>query len=193
VGGLQSPPTGGPASSAPSQSDCSGVRFPVMGSPYRVCFVCSGNICRSPMAEWVFRHHVREAGLDGLVEVDSAGTGDWHAGEPADQRAVAALRRGGYEYGGHRARQFQRSWFEARDLVVALDRGHLRELRAMAPGPPAAARVRLLRSFDPGADGDLDVPDPYYGGTACFNHCLALIEAACPGLMEEVGRGSAVP
>jgi protein-tyrosine phosphatase len=148
--------------------------------------VCTGNICRSPIAESVFRHHVREAGLGRLVEVESAGTGDWHAGEPADRRAEAALRRAGYEYGGHRARQFEPSWFETRDLVVALDRGHLSALRAIAPGPSALARVHLLRSFDPAAGGDLDVPDPYYGGAACFSHCLTLIEAACPGLLEEV-------
>src|SRR6476646_10579706 len=98
---------------------------------YRVCFVCTGNICRSPMAESVFRAHVERAGLDELVEVDSAGTGGWHEGDGADERTVAVLEAGGYE-SDHAARQFQASWFSRLDLVIALDTGHLKALRRLA-------------------------------------------------------------
>jgi protein-tyrosine phosphatase len=153
---------------------------------FRVCFVCSGNICRSPMAECVLRGMARAAGCESALTVDSAGTGAWHAGEGADRGAVRALTRRGYECHRHLARQFQPSWFAARDLVVALDRGHERELRAMASSSEAAAKVRLLRSFDPAAGADLDVPDPYYGGPGDFDYCLDLIEAACPSVLAHV-------
>jgi protein-tyrosine phosphatase len=139
------------------------------------------------MAEWVLREQARRLGLEDVVTVDSAGTGSWHAGEAADPRAVAALRRHGYVCDGHAARQFQRWWFGERELIVALDRGHLLALREMAPDPETASRVRLLRSFDPEANGELDVPDPYYGGNKGFDRCLDLIEPATAGLLEEIG------
>ncbi|AWZ04083.1 MULTISPECIES: low molecular weight protein-tyrosine-phosphatase [unclassified Streptomyces] len=153
---------------------------------YRVCFVCTGNICRSPMAESVFRAHVADAGLAGLVGVDSAGTGGWHEGDGADPRTVAVLEAAGYEQ-DHRARQFRASWFAGLDLVIALDVGHVRDLRALAPTPQDAAKVRLLRSYDPAAPAARgDVPDPYYGSLAGFEECLGLVEAASPGLLDAV-------
>ncbi len=152
---------------------------------YRVCFVCTGNICRSPMAESVFRARVAKAGLDGLVEVDSAGTGGWHEGEGADPRTVAVLRENGYD-AEHTARQFDPSWFGRLDLVVALDAGHLRALRRLAPTERDAEKVRLLRSYDPAAGEDLDVPDPYYGGPEGFDACLEMVEAASRGLLAAV-------
>jgi protein-tyrosine phosphatase len=152
---------------------------------YRVCFVCTGNICRSPMAESVFRARVAEAGLDGLVGADSAGTGGWHEGDPADPRTVAVLEANGYA-GEHVARQFQPSWFSRLDLVIALDTGHLRALRRIAPTEQDAAKVRLLRSYDPAAGDDLDVPDPYYGGMDGFEECLEMVEAASDGLIAAV-------
>ncbi|MET9441434.1 low molecular weight protein-tyrosine-phosphatase [Streptomyces sp. NPDC006610] len=152
---------------------------------YRVCFVCTGNICRSPMAESVFRARVAEAGLDGLVGADSAGTGGWHEGDPADPRTVAVLEANGYA-GEHVARQFQPSWFSRLDLVIALDTGHLRALRRIAPTEQDAAKVRLLRSYDPAAGDDLDVPDPYYGGMDGFEECLEMVEAASDGLLAAV-------
>ncbi|PJJ03227.1 protein-tyrosine phosphatase [Streptomyces sp. 2333.5] len=173
-----------------------------MNAPFRICFVCTGNICRSPMAESVFRAHLAEDGLDGLVEVDSAGTGGWHEGDGADPRTVAVLRAGGYAR-AHTARQFRASWFDRLDLVIALDSGHLRTLRSLAPTEQDAAKVRLLRSYATGAadagpgeppglisdsdrTGDLDVPDPYYGGFAGFEECLEMIETASEGLLAAV-------
>ncbi|GHD32841.1 low molecular weight protein-tyrosine-phosphatase [Streptomyces violarus] len=152
---------------------------------YRVCFVCTGNICRSPMAEVVFRARVAEAGLDGPVEVDSAGTGGWHEGDGADPRTVAVLEENGYAT-GHTARQFQPSWFSRLDLVIALDSGHLGALRRLAPTEEDARKVRLLRSYDPAAGNDLDVPDPYYGGADGFGECLEMVEAASTGLLAAV-------
>ncbi|MCW2888300.1 MAG: low molecular weight protein-tyrosine phosphatase [Streptosporangiaceae bacterium] len=158
-----------------------------MSEPYRVTFVCTGNICRSPLAEHVLRRHAEEEGLD--VEVDSSGTGAWHLGDEADHRTVQTLRGNGYT-SAHRARQFEAEWFDDYDLIVALDNGHLQELRAMAPTSRDRDKIRLLREFDPQAvDADLDVPDPYYGGQEGFEHVLQLIEAAVPGLLDEVRRG----
>jgi protein-tyrosine phosphatase len=158
--------------------------------PFRVCFVCTGNICRSPMAEAVFRAHLARDGLAGRVVTDSAGTGDWHVGDGADPRTVATLTAAGYD-SAHTARRFEPEWFARRDLIVALDRGHERALRALAPTPEDAAKVRLLRSFDPDAAGDdLDVPDPYYGGERGFTDVLQLVEAAMPGLVAEAAAGA---
>ncbi|MEV1020091.1 low molecular weight protein-tyrosine-phosphatase [Streptomyces sp. NPDC050264] len=153
---------------------------------FRVCFVCTGNICRSPMAEQVFRARVEEAGLSGAVETDSAGTDGWHVGDGADPRTADVLRQGGYAF-AHTARQFDPGWFDRLDLVLALDAGHLRTLRRLAPTPQDAEKVRLLRSYDPAADGaDQDVPDPYYGGMDGFEECLRMVEAASDGLLDAV-------
>jgi protein-tyrosine phosphatase len=145
----------------------------------RVVFVCTGNICRSPTAEAVLRHLVEEAGLEDLIEVGSAGTGGWHVGDDADPRSLTALRSRGYGL-QHRARQFAPSWFDEHDLVVALDRGHLKELMAMRPG----AEVHLLREWDPQGPGD--VPDPYYGRKAGFEEVLDMVERSCERLLEEL-------
>jgi protein-tyrosine phosphatase len=150
--------------------------------PYRIAFVCLGNICRSPMAESVLTRRLAEAGLSADVEVDSAGTGGWHVGDGADRRTVSALQRRGY-HSVHRARQFQRSDFASHDLVVALDEDNARDLHQLAPDADAAAKIHLLRSFDPAADGDLLIPDPYYGTDDDFEHTLDLIETACDGLV----------
>jgi protein-tyrosine phosphatase len=154
-------------------------------SPYRVVFVCSGNICRSPMAEVISRAMLAEAGLAGQVEVDSAGTGGWHVGEGADPRTVTALAEHGYDGAQHRAREFDPAWFEERDLILVADRGHERELRGWAPDDTARDKIQLLRSYDDAAvaAGRLELDDPWYGGPAEFERCLVEVEAACAGLV----------
>ena len=149
--------------------------------PLSVVFVCTGNICRSPIAEKVFVHELERAGLADEVTVSSAGTGGWHIGSPADDRAVAVLRAGGYAV-EHAARQVDAEQLGA-DLIVALDHSHRRALQSMVPEPE---RVRLLRSFDPDAPPGAEVPDPYYGDDTGFTAVLEMIRAAMPGLIEWV-------
>ena len=170
-------------------------------SNLRICFVCTGNICRSPMAEVVFRSMAGGVTLaDGSLLADhlvvsSAGTSGWHQGEPMDPRALDVLVGHGYADHGHRARPFDTDWFASTDLVVCLDRGHRQTLVGLARGWAGDNRfddrLVLLREFDPGAGGGLDVPDPYYGDDAGFEECLALIERGCRGLArylaEQVG------
>jgi protein-tyrosine phosphatase len=147
-----------------------------------VCFVCLGNICRSPTAEGVMRALVREAGLAGRIAVDSAGTGAWHAGEPADARARAAARARSIELTST-ARMFVRADFERFDYVLAMDRANLRALRQLTRNPEEHARLHLFRSFDPTAPADAEVPDPYYGGPEGFNEVLDICERGCRGLL----------
>jgi protein-tyrosine phosphatase len=151
----------------------------------RILFVCMGNICRSPTAEGVMRSLLREAGMEDEVEVDSAGTGAWHTGDPPDARAAAAARARGIGLSGA-ARQVRPRDFEDFDLIVAMDRENLRDLLALAPDEAAAEKVRLLREFDPAGGQDLDVPDPYYGGAQGFERVLDLVTAACRGLLDEL-------
>lgn len=146
-----------------------------------VVFVCTGNICRSPIAEKVFAAELARAGLTDGVHVSSAGTGGWHVGSPADDRAAALLRAEGYP-DAHSARQVDAEQLGA-ELLVALDDSHRRALRAMVPEPD---RVRLLRSFDPDAPDGAEVPDPYYGGDDGFVEVLAMIRGAMPGLLDWV-------
>lgn len=149
--------------------------------PVRVCFVCTGNICRSPMAEVVLRRLAADAGVTDALKVSSAGTGDWHVGQGADPRAAAALARRGYSADGHRARQFDPDWFPSLDHVIALDTSHQRILRSWAPDVESQESISLLESWDPEATVR-DVPDPYYGADADFDAALAQIERACRAL-----------
>lgn len=152
---------------------------------YRVCMVCLGNICRSPMAASVLRAKLEAAGLGKEVVVDSAGTGDWHIGSDADHRARAALIARGYA-DAHSARQFVPRHYDDYDLVLAMDAANLRDLRRIAPDPEIGARVRMLRSYDPKAAADLEVPDPYFGGADGFDLVLDQLERACDGLVREL-------
>lgn len=154
-------------------------------STFGVCFVCTGNICRSPMAEAVLRDLATRHGVADRLRVVSAGIGDYHVGEPTDPRAVAALQRRGYPDGDQRAKQFESDWFDTFDLVVALDRGQSRALTSWAPDAVARSKVRLLLSFDPDA-GALDVPDPYYSDDAAFDHALDQIESATARLFRQI-------
>lgn len=152
-------------------------------TPYRVCFVCTGNICRSPIAEAVFRSHVERAGLGDRVAGDSAGTGGWYAGEPPEPDALDVLAAHGVDGSWLRARQFDVAELATLDLVIALDSGHHAILTSHAG--PHAGKVRLLREFDPAADG-LDVPDPFRGPRDGFEHVYRLVDAAMPGLLDRV-------
>jgi protein-tyrosine phosphatase len=160
--------------------------------PLHITFICSGNICRSPMAEKMFAHQIRQRGLSDAVRVTSAGTGSWHAGDAADRRASHVLRQHGYPT-AHRAAQIDDDHLSA-DLIIALGRNHVRMLQEM--GVPAN-KIRMLRSFDPRSGAHpLDVEDPYYGTHDDFEDTLAVIAAALPGLHSWVdeqlaGRGIA--
>ncbi len=161
----------------------------------RVCFVCTGNICRSPMAEVVLRQLAAAAVLDDgtrlgdHLAVESAGTGNWHAGEPMDPRATDVLAAAGYADPGHRARAFEAAWLDRTDLVVSMARSHHQTLSGLARqrsgGDEAGLgeRLVLLRSYDRRAGASVDVPDPYYGDRSDFEACLEMIEAACAGLV----------
>jgi protein-tyrosine phosphatase len=142
-----------------------------------------GNICRSPTAEGVMRALLRQRGIDD-VEVESAGIGDWHVGHPPDARATEAARRRGIVLEGA-ARQVRASDFEDFDLLIAMDASNRRDLLELAPDGEAAAKVRLLREWEPGAAG-LDVPDPYYGDGRGFEDVLDMVQAACRGLLEDL-------
>ncbi len=154
-------------------------------APFRVVFVCTGNICRSPMAEVVLRALAEQAGVGERVASTSAGTGDWHVGERADARTLEALERRGYDGSRHRARQFSRTDFERSDLVVALDRSHERILREWAHSEADADKISLLMAFESTA-ASLDVPDPYYAGTAMFDDVLTMIESAGRSLFRQL-------
>jgi protein-tyrosine phosphatase len=151
----------------------------------RLCFVCLGNICRSPIGEGVMRHLLREASLAERVEVDSAGTAGYHAGDAPDARARSAGRRVGIDVGG-RARQFKRADFERFDYVLAMDRSNFEDLCELAPDAPARAKVHLLRSFDAASPPGASVPDPYYGGVEGFDEVVELCIAACKSLLEHI-------
>ncbi len=170
-----------------------GARFdgsPSDGADVRVLFVCLGNICRSPTAEGVMRALVRDAGLQERIELDSAGTGGWHVGEPPDARATEAAEQRGIALQGA-ARKVRLGDFEEFDLILAMDASNLRDLKRLAPDEPARRKVRLLREWDPTAAGDLDVPDPYYGGPGGFDKVLDLVQAACTALLEQLREGDA--
>jgi len=142
----------------------------------KVLFVCTGNICRSPTAEGVMRKLAADMGL--RVHVESAGTHDYHVGDPPDARAQHHAKGRGYDLSGQRARQVRRRDFEAFDLIVAMDRGHLEILRDNCP-PQQMHKLRMLVAGH-------DVPDPYYGGAEGFEDVLDMVEAACLGLLSEI-------
>jgi protein-tyrosine phosphatase len=165
--------------------------------PTRILFVCMGNICRSPTAEGVMRGLVARDGVSETVELDSAGTGGWHLGSAPDERASAAALARGIALEGH-ARQVSCDDFIAFDLLIAMDRSNVRELRRLAGSDEQRARVRLLREFDPASGahsperwvgGDIDVPDPYFGSPGGFEEVLDLVQAACEGLLAQIVAG----
>lgn len=153
-----------------------------------VTYVCTGNICRSPIGEVVLRDQLAAVGLSDRVEVTSAGTGDWHVGDQADHRALATLREHGHDGELHRAKQFRPEDFADADLVIALDRGHERTLSKLARTEEERAKIRLLRTFDRAAmaAGLHDVADPYFGKRRDFEETYAAVVAANLGLVEHI-------
>lgn len=150
-----------------------------------VLFVCMGNICRSPTAEGVFRHHVEKAGLSDRFLIDSAGTHAYHVGEPADRRARAAAERRGMSLEGIHARRVAAEDYERFDYIVAMDEDNLARLREEAP-EEHSAQIRLFLEFTEGSESE--VPDPYYGGAAGFERVLDLVEEASRGLLETLSH-----
>ena len=148
---------------------------------YKVLFVCTGNICRSPTAEALFRDLVRKEGFSDRIATDSCGTGAWHVGHPPDPRTVATARRRGVAMDDLRARQLKASDFTDFDLLLAMDRSHLREMTAQCP-PALRSKLRLFLDFAPTA-GTAEVPDPYYGGPDGFEDVFDLVEEGARGLL----------
>ncbi|HML91640.1 low molecular weight protein-tyrosine-phosphatase [Methyloceanibacter sp.] len=153
---------------------------------HRLLFACLGNICRSPMAEGVFRRVAEDAGQAHLFEIDSAGMGDWHKGQAPDHRAQKAALSRGVDISGQSARKVELEDFEEFDLILAMDGSNISDLYEIAPHA-ARHKIRRFLDFAPHLDED-DVPDPYYGGEEGFDHALDLIEAAAKGLLAELAR-----
>jgi protein-tyrosine phosphatase len=155
---------------------------------FEVCFVCTGNICRSPMAEVIFRDLVTRAKLTDRIGVGSAGTGDWHVGEQADGRTLTALATAGYDGTRQRARQFDPEWFARLDLAIVFDRSQERILKSWAQNDQDRSKVQLLLSFDKDQQA-LDVPDPYYSDAAMFDQVLEMIRRASVALFNQITPG----
>lgn len=153
-------------------------------APVKVLFVCLGNICRSPTAEGIFRHLVRERGLETLIHIDSAGTGGWHQGEPPDTRAQAEAKRRGIDISGLRARQVRHTDFTEFDYILAMDGDNHDELRRLCP-PQHGERLHYAVSFAPHLNAP-EVPDPYYGGARGFAQVYDLLTAVCEGLLGRI-------
>lgn len=160
---------------------------------YRISAVCTGNICRSPMAQFCLTRAFNDAGLGSRVRVTSAGVTGWEAGRPMDDRTKTELLKHGFpavEIEPFRAQAFEPEEFSALDLILALDYGHLLELQDRAPSPADRMKIRLLRSFDPAAAGlapeQLGIEDPWYGDMRDFDSSYALITAAVPGVVQHV-------
>lgn len=160
-------------------------------APVRVLFVCLGNICRSPLAEGIFRHLSRQSDPEYTFEADSAGTGSWHVGEPPDPRSAEVAARHGIPLEGV-ARQIRLDDFHDFDLILAMDHDNLQEIERLRGSSETRATLALLREFDSEAEGDLNVPDPYYGGPDGFERVFELVHRSCRALLDELRRDGAV-
>ena len=156
-----------------------------MNSTVEVCFVCLGNICRSPLAQGVFETLVKQEGLQDRIIISSAGTSHWHVGGPPDPRMQQTARQHGIHLNS-RARQFQAADFKQMDLVLAMDHSNLDALQQMRPASELHDKLFLFRSFDPENNGDLDVPDPYYGGDKGFETVYQMVERTCPKVLQHL-------
>jgi low molecular weight protein-tyrosine phosphatase len=148
-----------------------------------VRFVCLGNICRSPLAHGVLENLIAREGLQHEIRVSSAGTGGWHVGSPPDDRMQQTANKYGIQLNS-RGQQFKRSDFQDLDLILAMDHSNLIALQQLSPDLEQSKKLRMFRSFDPEADGDLDVPDPYYGGGRGFKIVYQMVERTCPKVLE---------
>ena len=153
--------------------------------PVRVLFVCLGNICRSPLAEGVFRSYVEGDALAEVFEIDSAGTGPWHVGEQPDPRMRATARQRGLDISGQRGRQLQRQDLLYYDHVFVMDKHNLHDSLVLDPDGDHGTRVRLFREFDPEPD-DYQVPDPYTGGQSGFDHVYAIVDRTSKAILERL-------
>ena len=156
-----------------------------MNSTVEVCFVCLGNICRSPLAQGVFEALVKEEGLQDRIIISSAGVSAWHVGNPPDGRMQQTARDHGINLNS-RARQFQSSDFQQMDLVLAMDHSNLSALKQMSTEPELQDKLFLFRSFDPQHNNDLEVPDPYYGGGKGFEVVYKIVERTCPKVLDHL-------
>jgi protein-tyrosine phosphatase len=156
-----------------------------MPEPVRLLVVCLGNICRSPMAEGVLRARIEAARLGDRVELDSAGTGDWHVDRPPDPRAIATAARHGIDISGLRGRQLSAADFERFDWLLCADRSNLRAARELAPAH-GLARAALLLEWAGSRDGGLEIPDPYTGGIDQFEHVWSLLDRAADGVVQRL-------
>jgi protein-tyrosine phosphatase len=155
----------------------------------RICFVCEGNIIRSPLAKNMFQHLAEEQGVSEKYQLDSAGTSAYHVGEKPDSRMRKVARERGFEYTG-RARQFRQEEVDHFDLILAMDRNNYQRLKSWAGTQTEETKIRLMREFDPQGGGDQDVPDPYYGGLEGFETTFDIVKRSCAGLLAELESGS---
>ena len=153
-------------------------------SPYKIVFVCLGNICRSPTAEGVFQHLVNEQGLQSYFYVDSAGTSAYHIGEPANSKSQNKANEHGVELRS-RARRFDSDDLKEFDLIVAMDRENLKNIKALDGAEIYEEKIVLLREFDPNP-GDGEVPDPYYGGMDGFQNVFNIVKRSCENLLGDL-------
>ncbi|NET10678.1 MAG: low molecular weight phosphotyrosine protein phosphatase [Merismopedia sp. SIO2A8] len=160
-------------------------------TPYKLLFVCLGNICRSPSAEGIMNHRIQAQNLGDRVECDSAGTSSYHIGSPPDRRMTVAAKRQGITLSGQ-ARQFEVSDFEAFDLILAMDQENYQDILRMDQTGQYSDRVQLMCSFCT-RHSDQDVPDPYYGGESGFNYVIELLQDACNGLLDHVLKTPQAP
>lgn len=155
-------------------------------NPFRICFVCLGNICRSPTAEGIFQHLVTERGRQSYFEIDSAGTSAYHVGEPANSKSRQTAKKYGIKLHS-RARQFEYSDLEYYDLILAMDRENLKNIQNIDKKDKFTDKIALMRSFDPQPD-DGEVPDPYYGGIQGFENVFQVLKRSCENLLDELEK-----
>ncbi len=165
---------------------------PAVAPRLRILMVCTGNICRSPTAEGVLRSKLQQAGLGGVIQVGSAGTQGYHTAEPPDPRAIRAAAARGYDLSKLRARPLRPDDFQQFDVLFAMDKGHLEWLHKRRPAAAATRQIGLLMPLARRHPGVVEVPDPYYGGPAGFEHVLDLVEDACDGVIERLTQQRAL-